>query len=38
MGFRNGTKPGAANRKGIDGLITLTMHIKSVRNAAAWLT
>lgn len=24
--------------KGIDGLITLTMHIESVQNAAAWLT
>lgn len=24
--------------KGIDGLITLTMHIESVQSAAAWLT
>mgnify|MGYP007126704903 CR=1 FL=1 len=24
--------------KGIDGLITLTMHIESVQNADAWLT
>ena len=23
--------------KGIDGLIIITMHIKSARNAAAWL-